>query len=515
MSIEPKSTLSRFRVTGWWLAAAVLSARLIPLATQPGMFFDGVTYATISRNMANGVGDLWHPRLAPDFPFYDSPPFAFFLESLFFRACGDHFWVEKLYSALTVVATAWLIAAIWRVLVGKQTQLRECGWLPVALWGAIPSWGMMYCSNMLENTLGIFAAASVYCSLRAAASQRFLPAWASVAGIAILGATLSKGPVGLFPLVVPLAAQLLLHGRSTWRKGALATLVCGGTLAMLFRLLILWPDASRYLSRYFDQQVVASLAGTRGTVTAHMGRFTVLSQMAHQLALPMALATGLVLLARWAASRSHARRGSGVVCLAEAARIQRRAVICFSLLLGASASLPIMMSARQWGHYSFPSYAYFALGLAAWCAPAALTISRENSGLSRPRRWFRPAAIGVAAATSFLLADWPRRDLRVARDVRSIERLLPSGATVEITPLVVDDASLVANLRRWGNIRLVESAADAEYRIEAAASATPLGYSPVAINLVLYRLYRRDDVSSVARRPEDADRRELDSALGR
>ena len=72
------------------------------------MFFDGVTHAAIARNMAIGVGDFWHPVFSPadGTGYHEQPPLGFWLESLLFRALGDHFWVEKLYSALTGVLTA-------------------------------------------------------------------------------------------------------------------------------------------------------------------------------------------------------------------------------------------------------------------------------------------------------------------------------------------------------------------------------------------------------------------------
>src|SRR6185312_7247114 len=112
--------------TGWLLTITVIICRLLPMSVQTGMFFDGVTYATIARNMAIGAGDLWHPTFlvkAADEPsaaatpeaetqvatkidavadaathdftsevgFYEHPPLALWLESLFFRLFGDHF----------------------------------------------------------------------------------------------------------------------------------------------------------------------------------------------------------------------------------------------------------------------------------------------------------------------------------------------------------------------------------------------------------------------------------------
>ena len=219
-------------VTGWLLTAALFAARLLPGLVQPGMFFDGVTHATIARNLAIGVGDVWHPVFSPadGTGYHEQPPLGFLLESFFFRVCGDHFWVEKLYSASTGLATGLLIAAVWRRLVGGvvdaggrpvvgaagsggprrtfATALRDCDWLPVALWIGLPGWGWMFENNLLENTLGLFAVAAVYALVRSSEGGRAKLLWLAVGAASIAAAVLSKGPVGLYPLATPLIACL-------------------------------------------------------------------------------------------------------------------------------------------------------------------------------------------------------------------------------------------------------------------------------------------------------------------
>jgi 4-amino-4-deoxy-L-arabinose transferase-like glycosyltransferase len=80
------------------VAAAGAFGMLFPVMLLRGMSLDGITYATIARNMALDVGDLWHPFYTATLlnPFYEQPPLALWLESLLFRLCGDHWWVERL-----------------------------------------------------------------------------------------------------------------------------------------------------------------------------------------------------------------------------------------------------------------------------------------------------------------------------------------------------------------------------------------------------------------------------------
>lgn len=61
---------------------------------------DGNIYASLSRNLAFGIGNFWDPSLSEYFgkEFHDHPPLAFGIQALFFKLIGDYFWVEKLYS---------------------------------------------------------------------------------------------------------------------------------------------------------------------------------------------------------------------------------------------------------------------------------------------------------------------------------------------------------------------------------------------------------------------------------
>ena len=66
-----------------------------PSLFSDGMFADGVDNATIARNMANGLGDFWQPHhtnvIAPEF--YEHPPLAFGLQSIWFRLLGDSIYL--------------------------------------------------------------------------------------------------------------------------------------------------------------------------------------------------------------------------------------------------------------------------------------------------------------------------------------------------------------------------------------------------------------------------------------
>src|SRR5262245_12228702 len=74
------------------LTLAACVAAFVPRVAHRGMFVDGVTYASVARNLAEGRGRFWAPSytatLYPEF--YEHPPLGFWLQSRWFRLLGDH-----------------------------------------------------------------------------------------------------------------------------------------------------------------------------------------------------------------------------------------------------------------------------------------------------------------------------------------------------------------------------------------------------------------------------------------
>jgi 4-amino-4-deoxy-L-arabinose transferase-like glycosyltransferase len=549
MSSLAQSDRSSLAITGWLLTAALIAFRILPGLAQPGMFFDGVTYATISRNLAIGVGDLAHPCLVPgDAGFYDSPPLGFLLESGFFRALGDHYWVEKLYSALTGLTTAALIVAIWRRLVGNRDELRRLSWLPVALWVAVPGWGWMYSNNMLENTLGLFAVLAVYAILRAtamsdgnestlarSASEGERPvtripslarrasvfAWLFVGAAAIAAAVLSKGPVGLYPLATPLVAYVTLR-RQTLVRAVAENVALVALFFGIIWLVYLLPGAGAYYDKYLHGQVLAAMQGRREVVNSILGRFDILWKVAQQVILPLAIAVGLI----WTARRRVGEAGAGGESAGSPPRRSvpdietqpirsgteavpysgTRAlwpVTAFCLLSGLSASVPIVASLKQSGHYAFPSYAFYALGFALWCAPAVIHLmtSAAPEEVTRWHRIFRCASVAtllLLAVASGLLAGRPRRDGDAYRDALALGRVLPKSSIVGISAELATDFPLLTNLARWDFIGGDPAAQSHRFFLAASSITAPVGYVEVPTAMSRYRLFERAAVAETS-----------------
>ncbi len=195
---------------GWYAVLVCGCILLLPRLFAWGMFLDGITYATISRNLSIGLGTWWQPYYtATLYPqFYEQPPLGLIVQSLFFKLAGDHFLVEKAYCLMVVLISAWLVVLCWQQLshLMNQCAMQRLAWLPVLIWVLVPKWAWAYSNNILENTMTVFCLLAFLGILRALRTQRLSVhiVWSVFAGLALTCAALTKGPPGLFPFIAPI-----------------------------------------------------------------------------------------------------------------------------------------------------------------------------------------------------------------------------------------------------------------------------------------------------------------------
>lgn len=470
---------------------------LFPVVLLRGMSLDGITYATIARNMSQGIGDLWSPFYTATLlnPFYEQPPLALWLQSQLFRLCGDHWWVERVYSALTVVPAAVVLVAIWRTLFADSPRWRSYGWLAIGMWVLMPGWFWIYRHNYLENTLGIFTALSVLASLRAARFGRGWPAWTLLAALALVAALGCKGPVGLFPLVTPMLAWLTL-GPGPREVGEAPRLTAGLTRALgaqallltlvaaLVAMCLLDSDARAFLSAYYQRQVLDSLHGQRETVNSVLGHLHLLWALLVHLFPNAAIAGVLALLG----GRRGVRGDSAV----------RRAAL-FVLLTAMSASLPIMVSPKQSGYYTAPSWPLYSMTLAICCLPAVAWLCErlaERHRVCQLSGRLRLAAgmvcLGLVAASPLWIGS-TQRDAHLIADVERIGSYVGDRQIILIPAELDRQWSLRAYLYRWHYISTQVDDGPQPYRLEPAEN--PLnsadGWVKCDARLHHFRLYQR------------------------
>ena len=80
MNHEPHQNHPAACSTGLLLTVVVVCALFLPRIVTEGQFVDGLTYASVSRNLAEGYGTWWQPWGSVWFGqqiFYEHPPLLF------------------------------------------------------------------------------------------------------------------------------------------------------------------------------------------------------------------------------------------------------------------------------------------------------------------------------------------------------------------------------------------------------------------------------------------------------
>lgn len=350
------------------------------------MFLDGVTYACVARNLAEGVGSFWRPSYTALFtPFREHPPLAMWLQSLGFRLVGDLPYLEFYWGCalglVTLLVFQRLCGEMARSLgLDKHTARRLRWWGPLVLCMS-PLYYWCFVNNMLEGPLALFVLAALFFGLRAVGSDTHRTRWilAVGSGAMLLAAVLTKGVAALFPLAIPVAAPLL--GDRTSRKRLLSvSSVAAGTMIGGLLLLVAagGTAASEFVDFYIGSQVMGSMAGVKEVAP---DRWYIVRALAVELLVLAALPAALLLIWR---ARPLPEDGSRSALLRGARRCA---------LIGLSATVPFLLFPKQMRWYIMPGLPFFATALAMLSLPAAARLS----ALPRRRILGRPVAAAVSA----------------------------------------------------------------------------------------------------------------------
>lgn len=323
------------------MLACVIGAALVYLSgdlfTQ-SMSLDGIVYAGLSLNLANEHAGVWmipHFDAAAGF-FYDHPPLGIWLQSLWFQILGESFWVERLYCMVVLALICALLLVAWRRI--NEGSLDGAAWV-LTLFLLMPVVTRTAKNNLLELPLTLVTMAAVIFAWESRRRTLASP----LVGVLVAIGILIKGPVALFPLAAPLVFAVIVDRqfRHGIYRSTLATLTCSAVIGGL----MLSEPAREAIGSYLHQQLFASLAGERPAVH---DRLYLANHIAINL-LPAVLLTVFVTI----------KQGRGV--------FSSKAMAWLSI--GLIASLPLLISPRQFRHYLFPSLPYFALAAAMIARP--------------------------------------------------------------------------------------------------------------------------------------------------
>jgi hypothetical protein len=336
---------------------------------------DGVEYAAVGRNMAEGYGTFWKPYL-DDYHYpvhHEQPPLFYGIQAVFFRLFGDGDYFEGIYGFAVGCVLLALTALLWRRVRSDFGMEAVGSWWPILLLLTITQFLYILQTNKIMPTFMIFALLSVYFAYLSLSPR---PTWvvhAALSGIFIYLGFLTKGPFALFALFVPAAG--LLAFRTPLSRTLARTSVPLVIFAGIFSLTLLVSEDSRTLwKEFFNNQILTSLNGEREAgPTRYANLFRFLSQMF----LPLGLLTLSALLLR------------------VKPRINRQAA--FFLLIALASGLPLFLFPRQKIRYMLHAFPFLMIGLAL---AFDLVAARIESWVHQRRRL--RTGLELTAAVAFI-----------------------------------------------------------------------------------------------------------------
>lgn len=436
--------LKNKQVPFWNITFSVIAILILSVLVQDGMFSDGVLYTAVSKNLAHGKGSFWFPYFNETmFPFFhQQPPLTFGIQSLFFQIFGDSIYVERFYSFVTLLISIFLVHRLW-INIHTEEEKKDVltSWLPVLLWIIIPVSYWAYTNNVEENTMGVFTLLSVIFMMKGLSGKDVRILHLIIASLFACIASLCKGFPGLFPVAIPFFYGLIFHTRSIG-KFILYSFVTIGTVLLSYGLLLLNTDAYTSLSAYLSDRVINSIQH----VSTENDRFYLIKQLALELLSPFIL---VVLLAMFLKIR-------GVQI--QLASHQKKKILLF-LLIGLSASLPLIVTLEQRRFYLATSLPYYAIALALLIAPPLQVWFHTLSITAKKFRVFSAFSfliVTVAIGYAFSFLGQTSRDQDKLHDMYLLGPIISPDKTIRVYSETWDDWGLHNYFVRHYNISLAK-----------------------------------------------------------
>lgn len=398
--------------------AAVLVALVLPTALQDGMFMDGLLYACVSKNLADGIGTFWFPHLSKTLhSFFDQqPPLGFGIQAVFFEIFGGSIYVERGYSFLMALLNAGLIALLWRTVFKNESEIKKMTWLPVLFWITIPVCFWAYSNNILENTMSIFDLLAIILLVRFFQTKSLF--LIGMGGVFIFLASLTKGIQGLFPLASIFFGWVAYRSFSFWKMLSYSVLLAFVPFTIYF-LLLQNESAYQSLSTYLHHRVLNSIQHAE----QNDGRFYLIFRLFNEL-LPVILAATIFFVLE---RRQNVQANTAL-------RLKRH--VLFFILIGISASAPLIVTFEQRGFYLVTSFPYFAIAFsvvsASWLSVAMEKINLTSRVFKILLRCSFLLLVG-ALVFSFLQLGKVSRDKDALHDIHLIGKEIPRGEIVGAT----------------------------------------------------------------------------------
>jgi 4-amino-4-deoxy-L-arabinose transferase-like glycosyltransferase len=458
----------------WLFTLVWIAAMLLPRLATKGLFGDGLLYASMARNLAEGRGEFWSPFFSSGYwienmpaTYFENPPAFLWFESLFFRLFGDFWWVEKFVSLVITILNAGLIVQIWRAANQFLGEKMNLGWLPLLGWYVIPRvlWGNP--NNLMDNFQLIFCLAGVLFFLKYLTTRNGY--YLTAIGISCFFGILAKGPVSLYLWTIPTLFWLFFKEKTRFVDILNQTKrIVAVSMAAFLGLLLVSSAARNFFDNYWTQRLSAVFSSERSDSNlSGFGKLEILQTLALEIAPLVGLLLIFYFFNQYLASKIDASRNLF---------FQKKylKMAGFFAALGLAGSIPIVASAKQSGIYLLPSLPMFAL---AWAFASRHFFEKtiENAlFLLKIRPFIGFLTVGIFIGMCFNIAQIfgkPGREKAILNDLDFLKKQIPDGSRVAVCPNTMGNFTMHTYLQRFAKIELT-TAEDAPFFLLENARAT-------------------------------------------
>lgn len=417
----------------WLFTISSILILTISQLIQDGVFMDGMLYISVSKNLADDLGNFWEPHFSQTYysVFREQPPLYFGLLAMFYKIFGTSMYVERLFSFVCFLLTLFYVHKIWKILFFDDKQLIKNSWLPILFFTTIPICFWSYSNHVEETVMALFTTMSVYYLSKALFINKEIIFYLVLAGICVFLSSLTKGIQGLFPITGVFSYWILNNKTISFKKNIIYSLILGGTPILIYTILIFFNNHIYDVFKlYFENRLGKTFNNTTRFTTDN--RFEIMFRLFTEL-IPMLILMLIIYLLslRYKAfpinQKKHYTR------------------VAWLLLIGFSGSLPLMITLEQRGFYLLTTLPLFALAGAALLANRmGLLIEKINIDGDFYKYAKGITFIILLFSLTFTISKIgeTKRDKNLLSDIYNIGKIVPHGDIINITSEMGADYSL-------------------------------------------------------------------------
>ena len=430
-----------------------------PVLLAQGMFMDGLIYSCVAMNLKDGIGDFWHLQFTQTLyaQFHEHPPLAMWLQSQFMKMFGNAFWVDRIFSILTILLQGLLIYQLSKLISAKSKHL---SYWPMFFFLFTPLTIWMMPNNLLENTLGIFTLSATIFALLGYQRKKII--WAFASGILITAAIYTKGPVGLFPFSFFVLHYFFQNPRKDFMLHISYFLIqVMGFLISFFVPFLLSENIQLSWKAYWARQVVNSI---ENVVTVNHRFYVVQQALLHLL--PM---IGVIAITYFILKRKQHRNF-----------FSKDNQSSFWLFYGLSGIAPMMISLKQREFYILPALPFLIISICILAQPILTLLEEKLNAISIKKIW-TTNVITFITIIIISISQYGKlhRNVDIQADLNLIHTEIPNSQIIRIAKQLREDWSLYAYGYRYYHWSFDDSPSRRYYLDEKQRSASHQEASPI------------------------------------